>query len=82
MSDLARHIGPAVNFISWYDHATRRFISYFTDFPEDSPANKSVEGGEGYIVVVTEPTNVTFKGKGWSNTTPAAPSGRHVSSGC
>jgi hypothetical protein len=72
LSDLARHIGEAVSFIVWYDHAAQRFISYFTDFPETSSANKMVSGGEGYIVVMKEPTTVRFEGRGWSNT-PAAP---------
>ncbi|MCH8291225.1 VCBS repeat-containing protein [Candidatus Poribacteria bacterium] len=72
LSDLVSHIGSAVSFIAWYDNAARHFVSYFPDFPKDSSANKKVEGGDGYLIVMVVPATVTFVGKGWSNTKPSA----------
>jgi hypothetical protein len=74
LSDLIQHIGPAVRFIVSYDPATGRFISFFPDFPDDSPANKIVKGGDGYIVVMAEAATVSFSGIGWwGGIMPAAP---------
>ncbi|MCZ6675866.1 MAG: hypothetical protein O7E52_01325, partial [Candidatus Poribacteria bacterium] len=75
LSDLARHIGPGVSFIVWSDTQAQRFVSYFPDFPETSPANIPVVGGDGYIVVMNEPVTVTFVGSAWGTTrTLAGPS--------
>ena len=75
LSDLASFIGKELSYIVWHSKTTGQFISYFSDFPVDSPANKAVMGGDGYIVFMNAPKTVTFVGQAWSNTTvPAAPS--------
>jgi len=55
------------DFIIWYNRGNRRFVAYRMDFPSDSPANKEVEGGEGYILIASEDGNITFEGEGWQN---------------
>jgi len=75
LSDLAKFIGEELSFIVWHDKNANRFISYFPDFPLDSPANKEVLGEDGYIVFMRAAKTVTFTGIAWSNTTvPLAPS--------
>jgi len=63
LNDLASHIGPALTYVVWYARTAKRFVSFFPDFSDDSPANKRVSGGEGYIVVMAKPATVTFVGK-------------------
>ncbi|MBM3240476.1 T9SS type A sorting domain-containing protein [Candidatus Poribacteria bacterium] len=73
LSDLATYIGKNVNMIIWYDTALGKFVTWMPTFPVTSPANKIVNGGEGYIVVMKTAVDVTFKGKAWENVAPAAP---------
>ena len=63
------------DFIIWYDRGNNRFVGYRLNFPPDSPANKPVEGGEGYILIAGEDGTITFEGEAWQNTptNPASP---------
>jgi hypothetical protein len=66
-SDLLKHIGPEASMIIWYDKGARKFISFMPIFPENSPANATVKGGEGYILMMTKAKEVTYEGKAWDN---------------
>jgi hypothetical protein len=73
LSDLAEHIGiKAISFIVCYDKGQNNFINYMPDFPKNSPANLTVQGGAGYMIVMKELRTVSFTGTAWGNV-PASP---------
>jgi hypothetical protein len=67
-------IGKDATMIIRYDKAEKKFLTYMPDFPKNSPANAVGQGGEGYIVMMSAPATVAFKGAAWGNTTAASPS--------
>jgi hypothetical protein len=66
LSDLVSIIGPEVTMIISYDTAAKKFVTHMSTFPETSPTNITVKGGEGYIVMMNEAKSVTFQGLAWS----------------
>ena len=66
MSDLAAFIGPNLTMIIHHGQVkSGKFAAYKPDFPKTSPANATVRGDQGYIVVMKAPETVTFKGTAW-----------------
>ena len=73
-SDLAEKIGADyVSMIIRYDMKKGKFISYRPTFPETSPANAFIRGGESYIVVMRGSASIKCEGNAWSNTIPLSP---------
>jgi len=70
-SDLLDHIGPEASMVIWYDKESGQFITFMPAFPEDSPANAAIEGGKGYILMMTETKEVTYEGEPWQNVVPS-----------
>jgi hypothetical protein len=67
MSDLLKYIGPEASMVIWYDKVAAKFTTFMPRFPETSPANTTVKGGEGYILVMTQAKEVTYEGEVWQN---------------
>ncbi|MFC1718177.1 T9SS type A sorting domain-containing protein [Candidatus Poribacteria bacterium] len=65
LSDLAAHIGKGVISIVIYSPEHGGAFCYLPSFPENDPANVTVEGSVGYIVVMSEPKSVAFQGTAW-----------------
>ena len=65
LSELIDFIGSDAKMIIRYDKDDKKFVTYMPNFPKTSPANTVVQGGEGYIVVMSEPASVTFMGTTW-----------------
>ncbi|MFC1716911.1 FlgD immunoglobulin-like domain containing protein [Candidatus Poribacteria bacterium] len=65
LSDLAAHIGGEVISIVVYSPKRGGAFCYLPGFPENDPANVTVEGSEGYIVVMAEAKSVAFQGTAW-----------------
>jgi len=65
MSDLLKHIGSEASMIIWYDKVSAKFTTFMRNFPENSPANTTVKGGEGYILMMAKPKQITYEGKAW-----------------
>ena len=73
MSDLISFIGKDATMIIRYDKSSKKFVTYMPHFPETSPANAVVRGGEGYVVMMSKPVTITFTGTAWKNTAAASP---------
>jgi hypothetical protein len=73
LDDLANHIGEELIHFVIHDPATNMFQAYVPG--EASSFNIPVEGGVGYIAIMSEPKTVVFKGEAWKNTglNPAPP---------
>jgi hypothetical protein len=67
LSDLAKKIGPNVVMIIWRDIKNDKYVTYMPHFPQDSPANKPIKPGEGYIVIMKGSATVTFEGTPWED---------------
>ena len=67
MSDLLKHIGSEASMIIWYDKEKGKFTTFMPNFPEISPANATVNGGEGHILIMAQAKEVTYEGKAWQN---------------
>jgi hypothetical protein len=67
MSDLLKHIGSEASMVIWYDKVAGKFTTYMPNFPENVPANTTVKGGEGYIIVMAKAKEVTYDGEAWQN---------------
>ena len=67
VSDLMKYIGSEASMIIWYDKEKRKFTTFMPNFPETSPANATVNGGEGYILMMMKDKEVTYEGKAWQN---------------
>ena len=67
MSNLLKHIGPEASMIIWYDKVAGKFTTFMPHFPENIPANTTVKGGEGYIIIMTEDREVAYEGQAWQN---------------
>jgi len=63
--------------IIWFDAEgdlnKGEFNSYLLTFPRNSPANKKVKAGDGYIVIMKKGMDIMFTGYSWGKATPAAP---------
>jgi len=71
MSDLLKHIGSEASMVIWYDKGAGKFTTFMPNFPENSPTNTMVKGGEGYILIMTKAKEVTYEGKAWQNVSSA-----------
>ncbi|MBM3241036.1 T9SS type A sorting domain-containing protein [Candidatus Poribacteria bacterium] len=67
MSDLLKHIGPEASMVIWYDKGAEKFSTFMPKFSTNSPANATINGGEGYILMMTKAKKVTYEGKAWQN---------------
>lgn len=67
MSDLLKHIGSEASMVIWYDKIAAKFTTFMPRFSETSPANTTVNGGEGYILIMTKAKEVTYEGEAWEN---------------
>jgi len=65
LSDLLSFIGKNAKMVISYDKASKKFVTYMPHFPENSPLNTVVQGGDGYIVMMSAPMNVIFTGTVW-----------------
>jgi DNA-binding beta-propeller fold protein YncE len=65
LSDLANYIGEELIHLIAYDVTSRRFEIYIPG--KDSSFNANVEGGMGYLAVMSEPKTVMFEGKAWKS---------------
>ena len=66
LSDLAQEIGSNLSSIFWYNQAVGEFVAY-------QPKSRSVDdvlirAGQGYVVSMKAPANLTIGGKAWENT--------------
>ena len=61
---LAAKIGGNCTEIVKWDSATQTYVSYLPGWPTN---NFFVVGGEGYLVNLVNPTDVTFEGAPWEN---------------
>ncbi|MBM3236973.1 T9SS type A sorting domain-containing protein [Candidatus Poribacteria bacterium] len=73
LNDLMSFIGKDATMIIKYDKTEKKFVTHMPDFPKNLPANSMVQGGEGYIVMMSAPVTVAFTGVAWENTTAASP---------
>ena len=64
LSDLAQEIGSNLSSIFWYNRAVRKFTKY----QPSATMNRRIRAGEGYIVSMTAPAELTFEGEAWTNT--------------
>jgi len=67
VSDLMKYIGSEASMIIWYDKEKRKFTTFMPNFPETSPANATVNGGEGYILMMMKDKEITYEGEAWKN---------------
>ena len=65
LGNLAEHIGEGLTHLVIYDRIIRRFLAYMPDV--DLSLNVAVEGGVGYLSVMSEPKTVVFEGEAWKN---------------
>ena len=72
LSDVMSFIGEDATMVISYDQTSEKFATYMPHFPETSPLNTLVRGGEGYIVMMKRPADVVFTGTAWQNTTAAS----------
>jgi len=72
LSDLARHIGPDLLAIIFYDTSFDKFVTYIPKYPLTTPLNVLIKEGEGYIVIMQESTDVTFEGTAWDGSVTLA----------
>jgi len=57
--------------IIWYDSRNENFTTYLPRFPKGSPADATIRGGEGYILMMTAAKEVTYEGKAWQGVSSA-----------
>lgn len=66
LSDLADHIGEELIHFVVHDRADNTFQAYVPGAA--SSFNVALEGGVGYIAIMSKPKTVVFEGKAWTNT--------------
>lgn len=66
LDDLATHIGDGLIHFVVHDRADNTFQAYVPGAA--SSFNVALEGGVGYIAIMSKPKTVVFEGKAWTNT--------------